>query len=113
MIWGYPYFWKHPYERVNCSISRKNVFLVFFADDLFVDCWDDHYKNHILSTPKRSVLLFFQFSTLMWEFSTQQCQAIARTLHIAVHRISVIPKKSAANPFADLKVMQAALAKNG
>ena len=37
-------------------------------------------------------------------------EAIARTLRIAVPRISVIPKKSAANPFADLKVMQAAWA---
>lgn len=37
-------------------------------------------------------------------------KAIACTLRIAVPRISAIPKKSAANPFADLKVMQAALA---
>jgi len=77
MIWGYPYFWKHPYVSILLTIwaSRSNWFLLFFI----------YYNLQVLQAESpmlQSIINLYNLSQSDNLIDLQRFQKIPRQLQV-------------------------------
>ena len=54
MIWGYPYFWKHPYEKITDDVHHLNP----KENRVIFDIWHGSHFSYVSCSEKKGAPIF-------------------------------------------------------